>query len=50
MAKKKLTHKQEKFCHEYMIDMNATAAALRSGYSKKTARAIGYENFVETSH
>jgi len=39
MAKKKpnLTPKQELFCREYVVDMNATQAAIRAGYSKKTA-------------
>lgn len=32
-----LTNKQIKFCEEYMVDLNATQAAIRSGYSKKTA-------------
>ena len=40
----KLTDKQEMFCKEYLIDLNATQAALRAGYSKKTACAIGLEN------
>ena len=39
-----LTAKQQKFCEEYMVDMNATQAAIRAGYSKKTAHAIGSEN------
>jgi len=34
----KLTPKQKKFCLEYMKDLNATKAAERAGYSKKTAR------------
>jgi len=34
---KKLTDKQERFCIEYVIDFNATQAAIRSGYSEKTA-------------
>jgi len=34
----KLTPKQKKFCQEYMIDSNGTQAAIRAGYSKKTAR------------
>jgi len=34
---KKLTDKQEQFCREYVIDHNATQAAIRSGYSEKTA-------------
>lgn len=44
MAKKKLTNKQEQFCREYIIDFNATQAAIRAGYSKKTSHAIGQEN------
>lgn len=40
----KLTAKQEMFCHEYLIDLNATQAAIRAGYSKKTAYIIGHEN------
>lgn len=38
---KKLTAKQEKFCYEYVIDLNATQAALRAGYSEKTAYSSG---------
>ena len=34
----KLTAQQEKFCHEYLIDRNATQAAIRAGYSIKTAQ------------
>ena len=33
----KLTDKQEQFCREYLIDLNATQAAIRAGYSEKTA-------------
>lgn len=40
----KLTPKQERFVAEYLVDLNATAAAIRAGYSKKTAEVIGYEN------
>ncbi len=36
---KPLTDKQEAFCHEYLIDFNGTQAAVRAGYSKKTAKA-----------
>jgi len=32
-----LTNKQEKFCREYLIDLNGTQAAIRAGYSEKTA-------------
>lgn len=41
---RKLTAKEERFCYEYCIDFNATQAALRAGYSPKTAYAIGAEN------
>lgn len=34
----KLTPKQEQFCLEYLIDLNGSQAAVRAGYSKKTAR------------
>ena len=44
MADKKLTAKQQRFCDEYLIDLNATQAAIRAGYSKKTAYSIGNEN------
>nr|DAY01415.1 MAG TPA: Terminase small subunit [Caudoviricetes sp.] len=40
----KLTDKQKRFCEEYLIDLNATQAAIRAGYSKKTANRIGTEN------
>ncbi len=39
-----MTEKQKKFCDEYLIDCNATQAAIRAGYSKKTAYSIGEEN------
>ena len=42
-----LTRKQKKFCHEYLVDLNATEAAIRAGYSKKTARVIGCENLTK---
>lgn len=45
----KLTAKQEKFCNEYLIDLNATQAAIRAGYSKKTANEIGNQNLVKLS-
>lgn len=37
----KLTEKQKRFCEEYLIDLNATQAAIRAGYSEKTAYTIG---------
>jgi phage terminase small subunit len=39
-----LTAKQKRFCEEYVLDWNATQAAIRAGYSEKTAYAIGHEN------
>ena len=39
-----LTPKQERFVAEYLIDLNASAAARRAGYSERTADAIGREN------
>jgi phage terminase small subunit len=40
----KMTAKQQRFCDEYLIDLNATQAAIRAGYSKKTAQQMGAEN------
>jgi len=37
-------NKHELFVEEYLIDLNATQAAIRAGYSKKTAHVIGPEN------
>lgn len=42
-----LTKKQQRFCDEYLIDLNATQAAIRAGYSEKTARQIGQENLTK---
>lgn len=43
-----LTLKQKRFVEEYLIDLNATAAAKRAGYSQKTAYSIGQENLKKT--
>lgn len=43
----KLTAKQQRFCDEYLIDLNATQAAIRAGYSEKTARQIANENLTK---
>lgn len=43
----KLSAKQEQFCREYLVDLNATQAAIRAGYSAKTANAIGNENLLK---
>ncbi|WP_392565818.1 terminase small subunit [Utexia brackfieldae] len=45
----KLTDKQELFCREYLIDLNATQAAIRAGYSEKTAEQMGYQLLQKTS-
>lgn len=39
-----LTPKQQRFVEEYLIDLNATQAAIRAGYSEKTAYSVGHEN------
>jgi len=39
-----MTNKQKRFCEEYLIDLNATQAAIRAGYSSESAYAIGSEN------
>lgn len=39
-----LTPKQQTFCEEYLIDLNATQAAIRAGYSEHTAQEIGSQN------
>lgn len=41
---RKLTAKQQAFVHEYIVDLNATQAAIRAGYSEDTAYSIGHEN------
>lgn len=40
----RLTPKQEAFCREYLIDLNGAQAAIRAGYSKKTASVIAAQN------
>jgi len=42
-----LTAKQQRFCDEYLIDLNATQAAIRAGYSEKNARNIASENLAK---
>ncbi len=43
----KLTDKQKAFIEEYLIDLNATQAAIRAGYSQESAKEIGYENLTK---
>lgn len=45
--KRGLTAQQEMFIQEYLIDLNATQAAVRAGYSEKSAREIGCENLTK---
>ena len=42
-----MTPKQQRFVDEYLIDLNATQAAIRAGYSAKTAKETGYENLTK---
>jgi phage terminase small subunit len=44
-----LTDKQLRFCEEYLIDLNATQAAIRAGYSEKTANEQAAQNLVKLS-
>lgn len=44
MARQELTPKQARFVDEYLVDLNATVAARRAGYSKKSAEVVGCEN------
>jgi phage terminase small subunit len=39
-----MTPKQQRFVDEYLVDLNATQAAIRAGYSERTAYSIGEEN------
>ena len=47
MANNELTDKQERFCQEYIVDLNATQAAIRAGYSKNSAAEIGCQNLIK---
>ena len=42
-----MTKKQKRFIEEYLIDLNATQAAIRAGYSPDTAKSIGSENLTK---
>ncbi len=44
-----LNDKQKRFVEEYLVDLNATQAAIRAGYSKKTAMEQGYQLLQKTS-
>ena len=43
----KLRPKQQRFVEEYLADLNATQAAIRAGYSRRTARQVGHENLTK---
>lgn len=51
-----MTEKQKRFCEEYIVDCNATQAAIRAGYSEKTAYSMGQrlskkvevKNYIDT--
>lgn len=45
----KLTEKQQRFVDEYLIDLNATQAAIRAGYSARTANEQGSQNLAKLS-
>ena len=46
---RKLTDKQKKFVEEYLLDLNATQACIRAGYSSKRASEIGYQLLQKTT-
>ena len=43
----KLSEKQKRFCEEYVIDLNATQAAIRAGYSQTSARRVASQNMTK---
>ena len=47
VAVEKMTEKQKRFCDEYLVDLNGTQAAIRAGYSKKSANVIAAENLTK---
>lgn len=42
-----MTPRQQRFVEEYLVDLNATQAAIRAGYSERTARSVGSENLTK---
>lgn len=42
-----LNEKQKQFCEEFIIDFNGTQAAIRAGYSKRSAKQIAFENLTK---
>ena len=47
MNTRNLTPKQQRFVEEYLVDLNATQAAIRAGYSRNSARQMGAENLTK---
>lgn len=47
MPREELTAKQARFCQEYMVDLNATQAALRAGYAAISAKLSGHNNITK---
>jgi phage terminase small subunit len=47
IGKNSMTPKQQRFVQEYLLDLCATKAAIRAGYSRRSARAIGHENLTK---
>ena len=45
----KMTARQQRFCDEYLIDLNATQAAIRAGYSEKRASEQAYQLLQKTT-
>lgn len=48
--KSTLNEKQEEFCQQFLVDLNAKQAAIRAGYSEKTAEQIGYALLRKKPH
>jgi phage terminase small subunit len=47
MQEKRLTPKEERFCREYTLWLNASKAAVNAGYSRKNANVIGHQNLTK---
>lgn len=45
----KLTEKQKRFCEEYLVDLNATQAAIRAGYKKERASEQAHQLLQKTT-
>ena len=47
-AERKLTPKQARFVEEYLLDLNATQACIRAGYTQKNAASVGSQLLQKT--